>query len=502
MKDKIAEIQSYITGSNQKITILYLLSTIFIGLNCYLIYRDIYWLLFLPLFLVILYLYFYSLDKVLLLITAVTPVAVNITQFEFNIGVSIPSEPMMLGVLMLFIIKLFYSSQVDRRIWNHPITIIIGLQLLWMLVTSITSDMPLVSFKHLLARLWFVVPFYLLGIQLFKNRLNIRRFIWFYTVPLLGVIAYTTYNHSLWGFDEQAGHWVMEPFYNDHTAYGVIIALFIPMFFGFTVSKTYSSAMRVSSFLVLLVLVVALVLSYSRAAWISLAFAFGVLLIVLFRIKFKWILFVSVIFGVLFYVFSFEILDRLEKNRQGPSANFAEHLRSISNISTNSSNLERINRWQSALRMFEDRPVFGYGPGTYQFEYAPFQRAKEKTLISTNTGDKGNAHSEYIGPLAEQGLPGMLIVLLLVGSFIVVSMRIYRRSTDPEVKMLSLSLMLALLTYFMHGTMNNFLDTDKASVPVWGFMAAIVALEIFSKNSEMVISGQSALNNAPQGVES
>ena len=230
----------------------------------------------------------------------------------------------------------------------------------------------------------------------------------------------------------------------------------------------------------LLILLTALVLSYCRAAWLSLAFALGVLFIVLFRIKFKWIFFVSVILGILFYLFSFQILDRLEKNRQGPSANFVEHLRSISNISTDNSNLERINRWQSALRMFEDRPVFGYGPGTYQFEYAPFQRAREKTLISTNAGDKGNAHSEYIGPLAEQGLPGMLIVFVLVGSFIVVAMRVYRRSADREVRMLSLSLMLALLTYFLHGTMNNFLDTDKASVPVWGFMAAIVALDIYS----------------------
>ncbi|MEI7898216.1 MAG: O-antigen ligase family protein [bacterium] len=480
MKDKIAEIRSYITGSNQRITILYVLSAIFIGLNCYLVYREIYWLIFFPLFLVIIYLYFYSLDKILLLITALTPVAINITQFEFNVGVSMPSEPLMLGVLLLFIIKLFYSKQVDNKIWKHPVTIMIGLQLMWMLITSITSDMPMVSFKHLLARLWFVVPFYILGIQLFRKRSNINLFVWFYAVPLIGVIAYTTYNHSLWGFDEQAGHWVMEPFYNDHTAYGAILSLYIPLFCGFALSRVYSKTTRFFSFIVLSILLAALVLSYCRAAWLSLAFALGVLFIVLFRIKFKWILFVTIVFGIMFYLFSFQILDRLGKNRQGPSANFVEHLRSISNISTDNSNLERINRWQSALRMFEDRPVFGYGPGTYQFEYAPFQRAKEKTLISTNAGDKGNAHSEYIGPLAEQGLPGMVLVFVLVGSFIVVAMRVYRRSADPEVRMLSLSLMLSLLTYFMHGTMNNFLDTDKASVPVWGFMAAIVALDIYS----------------------
>ncbi len=484
MKDKLALIKSYVTGNNQRITILYVLSAIFIGLNCYFVYREIYWLLFMPVFLVVIYFYFYSLDKILLLITLLTPVAINITQFEFNVGISIPSEPMMLGVLLLFIIKLFYANNFDTRIWTHPLTIVVGLQLAWMLISSITSDMPMVSFKHLLARLWFVIPFYILGIHLFRKRSNINLFVWFYTIPLIGVITYTTYNHSLWGFDEKAGHWVMEPFYNDHTAYGAILALYIPLFCGFAFSNVYSKTTRFFSFLVLVILLSALILSFCRAAWLSLAFALGVLFIVRFHIKFKWIMFVSVIFGITFYLFSFQILDRLEKNRQGPSANFVEHLRSISNISTDNSNLERINRWQSALRMFEDRPVFGYGPGTYQFEYAPFQRSEEKTLISTNAGDKGNAHSEYIGPLAEQGLPGMLLVFAVVAAFILTAMRVYRRSDEPEVRMLILSLMLALLTYFFHGTMNNFLDTDKASVPVWGFMAAIVALDIYTRGKE------------------
>ncbi len=483
MKDKIALIQSYLLGNKRGITILYVLSALFIGLNCYLVYREIYWLLLMPLFLVILYLYFFSLDKILLLITMVTPLAINFTQFEFNVGISVPSEPLMLGVLLMVVIKLFYNNDFDKKLWLHPMTLIIGLQLFWMLITSITSDIPLVSFKHLLARLWFVIPFYFLGVHLFRKRSNISVFVWCYALPLMVVIGYTIYNHSLWGFDERAGHWVMEPFYNDHTAYGMTLALFIPMFFGFLADRRRSNSARFFSFLMLVVLMIALVLSYSRAAWLSLAFAFMVFLVVIFKIKFKWILSGTILFGIIFYLFSYEILDRLEKNQQGPSANFVEHLRSISNISTDNSNLERINRWQSALRMYHDRPVFGYGPGTYQFEYAPFQRSEEKTLISTNAGDKGNAHSEYIGPLAEQGLPGMILVLVLVVTIVIIAMRVYRKSTEPEVKILSLTLMLSLMTYFLHGIMNNFLDTDKASVPVWGFIAAIVALDLYVKEN-------------------
>ena len=438
-----------------------------------------FWPMVIPLAIILLYFYIYKLDVILLVITLTIPFAVNMTDSEFGVGISMPAEPMMLGVLIVFIIKLLFENNYDKNILKHPLTIMIIISLVWMFITSLTSQVPVVSFKYLAARLWFVIPFYFMGILLFKKIKNIRLFIWFYTIPLLGVIAYTTWNHALWGFNEQAGHWVMEPFYNDHTAYGAVLTLFIPAFIGFSFSSSYSKTVRLFSFIVLAILLMALVLSFSRAAWISLAFSFIIYMIILLRIKLKWIILTLAIFFGVFFLFQNEIWDRLEKNKQGSSANFIEHLQSIFNISTDDSNLERINRWQSALRMFAERPVFGFGPGTYQFEYAPFQHSKEKTLISTNFGDKGNAHSEYIGPMAESGILGMLNMVGILIFTVITGLRVYKQAKEKEVRMLSLSILLGLITYFFHGTMNNFLDTDKASVPFWGFIAILVALDIY-----------------------
>ena len=462
-----------------KITWVYLICGLFIAVNAYLLVRDLYWALLIPALLVLAYLYFYRLDLILFLVTFLTPVAINITNQEFGVGVSLPTEPLLFGVLVMFLVKMIYEGHYDRRILRHPLTVIILLQLTWMILTSLTSQIPLVSFKYLLARLWFVVPFYFLGILLFKKPGNIRTFMWLYAIPLMFVIGYTTYHHYLLGFDEQAGHWVMEPFYNDHTAYGVVLTLFIPVFAGLSFTRIYSWTFRFLSFLVLVVLLGALVLSFSRAAWVSLAFAIVVFLIVLLRIKFKWIFLVLLFLTGVFLLFQNQIWDRLEKNKQGSSANFVEHVQSISNISTDDSNLERINRWQSAIRMFAERPVFGFGPGTYQFEYAPYQHSSEKTMISTNAGDRGNAHSEYIGPLSESGLLGMLCVIALVVMMMVTGLRVYRKGTHPEIRIMGLVVMLGLITYFFHGTMNNFLDTDKASVPVWGFLGILAALDIY-----------------------
>jgi putative inorganic carbon (hco3(-)) transporter len=462
-----------------KITWVYAISVIFIALNMYFMLRDNYLMLLVPFVALLLYLYFYSLDKILLIIAFFTPIAINITDQQFGLGLSLPTEPLMAGVLALFIIKIFYSNDYDKRILKHPITIFILISLTWMLITSITSQIPIVSFKQLIARLWFVVPFYFLGVMLFRKMNNVRLFIWLYAIPLIGVIFYTTYNHYIWGFSEQSGHWVMEPFYNDHTAYGAILAFFIPVFVGFSFTRAYSKTLRFFSFVVLAILITGLILSYSRAAWVSLAFAIIVYLVIVLKIKVKWIV---LTFGILisfFFLFQNAIWEKLEKNKQGTSANFLEHVQSISNVTTDDSNLERLNRWASALRMFKERPMLGFGPGTYQFEYAPYQRFSEKTRISTNAGDKGNAHSEYIGPLAESGVLGMGWVICILVCMVLTGLRVYKRTDSKEIKMLSLSVMLGLITYYFHGTMNDFLDTDKASVPFWGFIAILVALDLY-----------------------
>jgi len=467
-----------------KLIWVYLISALFIAFNTYLIVNHKMWGSLAPLFLVIALLYFISIDKIIFLIALLTPIAINIQDNEFGLGVSLPTEPLMFGVLVFFFIKLLYEGKYDQRVLRHPITLLIFINLIWLLFTSLTSEIPLVSFKFLLSRLWFLIPFYFLIILMFKKPSNIKTFIWLYAAGLIVVVFYTLYNHSIRGFDEESGHWVMTPFYNDHTAYGAILAMFIPLIFGLSFNKKNGLSTRMITFSVCVLFLIAIVFSYSRAAWLSLAMAIVVFVIVKLRIRFQWVFITGVVLISLFFVFQQQIFDRLEKNQQDSSANFVEHIQSITNISSDASNLERINRWQSAIRMFRERPFWGWGPGTYQFLYAPFQRSKEKTIISTNAGDMGNAHSEYIGPMAESGVFGMLTMLLIFIYSIYTGLMVYKKVKDKELKIISLSVVIGLVSYYLHGFLNNFLDSDKASVPVWGFIAILVAIDIYHNNNE------------------
>jgi len=462
-----------------KLVWVYGASAAFIAVNAYLFLHDQMWGLAVPFLLLLLILYIFSLDTVLLLTTFLTPLAVNLKDAEFGIGISLPSEPLMLGVLILFVMKLLYERFYDHRIIRHPVSIAIVINLIWLFITCFTSEIPIVSIKFMIARLWFVIPFFFAGILLFTDLKNIKKFNWLYVLPLLLIIFYTLYNHSTYGFDKPHSNMVMKPFYNDHTAYGAIIAMFLPIFTGFVFSTEFKKSYRIFSLIVLGILVTGIIFSYSRAAWISVAGALGVFLLIKLRVKFYWLLIALVIGVGLFFMFRYQFLDKLEKNKQDSSTDFVEHVQSISNISSDASNLERINRWAAALRLFKEKPIFGWGPGTYQFVYAPYQRSKEKTIISTNYGDMGNAHSEYIGPLSESGVLGMITFLGIVITSVITGLRVYRRSDNKTVKLFALTIMLGLITYYIHGIMNNFLDTDKASVPFWGFTAILVALDLY-----------------------
>ena len=467
-----------------KIAWLYLVAALFVAVALYLLVNKNNYLFFaVPAVLGILLLYIFSLDKVMLLISFCVPLSVTLKEFE-QLAVSLPAEPLLAGMLILFLAKILYEGNYDRKIARHPIAIVIYCMFLWMVVTTITSEMPVVSIKFIVSRLWFVVPSFFFCALLFKKPKNIDWFIWLYIASLCIVAVYTTIIHAQHGFDNDTAHWVMSPFYNDHTAYGAALAIYLILAITYVFLPGIKTRRKILILGVVALLSLAMVLSSCRAAWVSLAASLLVLLCVLLKIKFRWIFTTLVILVGLFFAFQHQIIDALEHNSQDASGDIVENIQSITNISTDASNLERINRWQSAFRLFADRPVFGWGPGTYQFVYAPYQMSKEKTIISTNAGDGGNAHSEYFGPLAEQGLIGSLLVLILVIVTVYCGIMTYSRCKNKHAKTLVLGATLAFFSYFIHGFLNNFLDTDKLAVPVWSLAALIAAIDVYYADKE------------------
>jgi len=469
---------------------IYLAVILFVIINGLLIYNEIFILNLFPFVLLLLLLAFLALDKLFLVIVFLTPLSVPLTEIfpGLSVNLYLPTEPLLFGAMILFVFKLGYEKQFDRKIFTHPVALAIYFNLIWIFITAVTSTLPVVSFKFFIARLWFVTGYFFLAVYCFKKPENIKWFFKAYLAGLSLVIIYTLINHLKFGLiNQEAAHSAVHPFYNDHTAYGAAIAMYIPVIIAFLSSLSRKgSTYKIQWFFLLVFLSFAMIFSYTRAGWISLAGAIIVYLLIKLKVRFYLLVLVIGMLIAVGYMFRTNILMEMEENRQASSADLAEHIQSISNITSDASNLERLNRWESAFRMFSEKPILGWGPGTYMFLYAPFQRSTEKTIISTNFGDLGNAHSEYIGPLAESGVLGTISFLLIVITTISTGIRVWHKLKGTWTGSLALGAFIGLTTYFIHGTMNNFLDTDKASAPFWGFIAVLVVLDIYGKERKLV----------------
>jgi O-antigen ligase len=459
---------------------LYVLSVVFLAVMGIGIYFEHYEVLLIPAALTVLWAAFFKLDYLILFIAFCTPFSINLEQLEVGgVGMYLPTEPLLFGVLMLFLFKLLSGKSIDQAIFRHPISYLLYGYLAWMAITSATSAFPIVSLKFLITRLWFIVSFYFIAIHVFRDKRMMKSYLLLYLFSLTWVIIYTITRHAQFGFDKDSAHWVMEPLFKDHTSYGAVLAMFFPIVLALLAQRNMNLLMRVLLTIGFVVLTAGIVLSYTRAAWISIIGAAAILAVMLLRIQLRHLLLGASIAGGVLILGWDDIVMSLEQNKQESSDDLNEHVSSISNVSSDASNLERLNRWNCAFELFKERPIMGWGPGTYQFVYAPFQRAKDRTIISTNQGDGGNAHSEYLGPLCEQGVLGTFWVLALLYGITHLAFRLFYSLQERDLKLLIAGAYLGLMTYFIHGVLNNYLDTDKASIPFWGFIAILVSVDLY-----------------------
>ena len=455
-------------------------SGLFIVLSLVAIFFENWYIFLLPTVLFVTYLAIYHTKFVFLFLLFATPLSINIEEYVDGFGLFLPTEPLLFGLMLLLLMYQLRSHIVPNYVFRNEISWAIVIYLGWIFISACTSSHPLVSFKFLLAKLWFILPMIGFGTLLFREMRYIRAFLWLFSIGMVLVIIYTVGIHAGYQFGEKESHWVMWPFFKDHTIYGAIVALIFPLLLGLYFSKKHSPLIQIVLISMLVINLIGLYFSYTRAAWLSIVAAGGVWFLIAFKIKFKYIAITTAILGIVLFLSWTQIQFALEKNKEEHTTEeFGKRLESAANVTTDASNLERINRWSCALAMFEERPIFGFGPGTYAFEYARFQEPENLTIISTNFGDGGNAHSEYLGPLAEMGVFGLLTTLLLITTIFYKSITLYNTlpDSDKETKILLLGMILSLVTYFVHGILNNYLDTDKAAVPIFAMCACFIALD-------------------------
>jgi len=415
----------------------------------------------------------------------------------------LPSEGIEIILAITLACTVLFTKSFSRSFLLHPISVCVYMYTGSLVVAACRSQMPVVSIKYTLVQVLYLLIFYFLANLYFRgNTRNMVRTYFAYGISSLAVVLYTLVNQYGFNFVKSSSAYLMQPFYSDHAIYSACLAMLLPpcIYMAFRASDlNISPARKAIAFVMLAVLGTGVYFSYSRAGWISLAAAgiFYVLLVII-RLKPAYLFLCAVLALSVMVADRNQILDSWRQNKNNSTKldpSLAEETGSVTNISNDVSNAERLNRWSCALRMFYDKPVTGFGPGTYQFQYLSYQRSSETTRISVFSpyhnpqGKGGSAHSEYLLALSESGifgfagLAGVILLSLFYG------MQAYYRARERSQKVVLAIALLSMLTYAVHVVFNNYLNIDKAASLFWLSISILATISSNQKTLKMTKYG-------------
>ena len=410
--------------------------------------------------------------------------------FSMQIGLpggltmDVPSEPLMLVISGCFIASLLAGTKIDKRFFSHPLVIIVSLMYLWALAITFISVDTTKSIKYLLAKAWYIIPFLLFTGSIVKNVKDIRRILWYFFIPLSGLVILILLKHSHLYFAFDAVQQSVSPFFLNHVIYAATVALFIP--YVVTLILLEKAWLKPILLGVLLVLLIGVGYSYTRASWLSLPLAGLYFLAIRFQIT-KIAVTLSylgafIALGYMIYQNNFMLYAPDYEKTIWNGDNLEKHLEATYKFE-DVSGMERVYRWVAAINMVQDKPLTGSGPSTFYPEYKKYTVKSFQTYVSNNP-EKSTTHNYFLLQLAEQGIIGLILFLILIAYLLILPETLYFRTKKPEYRAVIVGTALCLLVIIFHLTLNELIEVDKIGSFFFISIAFLIKLDIWTKDEK------------------
>ncbi|MCF8246519.1 MAG: O-antigen ligase family protein [Saprospiraceae bacterium] len=389
---------------------------------------------------------------------------------------------LLMGIYFVYMLRNGRTLSTDFI--KHPITLALLAHLGWFLITSITSQNLMISFKYSLAKIWYVTTFFFLAGHILKEEKDLKRLVWVVLFPLIFTIFYVLRKHAAVGFSFDAIHTVVQPFYRNKVAYACMLTIFFPfVWFTRQMYRTWSWPWMVLAGATV-ILLIGIQFSYTRAAYGTLAIAVAAYFGIKWRLM-KYGLAVAALLALLYIAGMVRHNNYLDHKpvyeKTITHAEFGDLLNSTTK-GQDVSTMERVYRWVAGGHMISERPVLGFGPGTFTYFYKTYTLHGFRTYVSLNTEGSG-IHCYYLMTAVEQGYLGGLLFVALVFIVLLTGERIYHQTTDPARQ--RLVMMVMMTTVIIDGLllMNDLVETDKIGSFFFLCMAVLVNVDIANKSA-------------------
>lgn len=401
-----------------------------------------------------------------------------------GLTLDVPSEPLLITLMGCFLASLLIGTKPDKRFFSHPVILIISLMYLWSLSLTLFSVDTVKSVKYLLAKAWYIIPFLLVTGSLVKSGKEIRRILWIFIIPLSGLVVLVIIKHAGLNFAFHGVQRAVMPFFKNHVIYAAVLALAIP--YVISLLQLEKKALKPLLFLILAILILGVVFSYTRASWLSLPLAGLYYLALKFRITKLGVatayLAAFMAMGYFTYQNNFLLYAPDFEKTVFNGDNFEKHLEATYNFE-DVSGMERVYRWVAAMNMAFDKPLVGSGPSTFYPEYKKYTVKSFRTYVSDNP-EQSTTHNYFLLLLAEQGVIGLLLFMVLVAYLLILPETLYHRTRNPEYRAWITGAGLCLLIIIFHLTLNELVEVDKIGSFFYISIALLIKLDIWTRDEE------------------
>lgn len=402
---------------------------------------------------------------------ALIPFSVEVQIGSF--GTDLPSEPLMLllsGIaILLFISKI---KSINASYITHPVSLFVILHLTWILFTALFAEDPVIGIKFLLAKSWYIIPFYGLTMYMMYSYEEMKKAFMILMIFLSIAVLYVLIRHAAVGFDYNMYNKVVQPIFRNHVNYAAMLVVVLP--FVWALYRTDRRKILWASIFVLIV--IGIYFSYTRAA--QGCIVLGVALYIAYRMKLSRVMISSaaiVLIALSAYLVNnnkyMDFAPDFEKTiTQRSYENLLDATLKMEDIST----MERVYRWVAGGFMISNKPLTGYGPNNFYNNYHKYTVTSFKTYVSDNP-EKSGIHNYYLMTVVEQGIIGLLIYLGLVILLIFKGEQVYHRLRDEQEKIFVMAATLCISIISILQLMNDLLESDKIG-PFFFISAAIIVI--------------------------
>ncbi len=417
---------------------------------------------------------------------------IPLISFKTYIGdFPLAAEVLLLPLLLLTFIYEFRTGRLEIN--SFPIKYIMGAFLLFLFISvlSLTQGQKvLVGVMELIRYISYIILFFIVA----KTRFSKAQFRWLCrtgaaVVLLVGVYGILQYmldiNLNTAGLYTLSVRGRVYSTMTNPNYYGAFVNMMLPTALLLAVVYYSKRWQQLALFSVFALLVINLVLTYTRGSWVSIGPALILAPVLIGRRFITSILKPHLLLAfVLLFVFVLNMPDVVSRSN---SAGFATRLliwhqvedpggegnTGVPPINNNADSgtaravFSRVKLWQTAFMMYRENLVLGVGVGNYMVRYQEYVTR----FPDLDMGHEAySAHNSYLKIMAETGTVGILAFISIYLIFYLYCLRyflLFRNTDEMFAKVLLVGLIAGSLTFMLQNNTNNLFFIPQQNLIFW-----------------------------------